>query len=301
MNTNGSSNAMSVGIDLGGTMVKGVILASDGQIVQECTRDTNDSGAGAFKTEVLAVAKELDVQSRGVPVGLCAPGLADDSNTCIAHMPGRLEGLEGFDWGAFIGVDNTSVLNDAHAAMLAEANFGAAQGKKHAALLTLGTGVGGALLIDGKLHTGWLNRAGHLGHMSQQPFGEAGIVGLPGTLEMAIGNSTVRKRSHGRFDSTKALVDAYLEGHTWATLVWLQSVQSLALGLSSLVNILSPEIFLLSGGITKAEDALFDPLADFMDLVEWRPGGAGALIQQAHFAAQAGAVGAACFAAELST
>ncbi|MEL6675054.1 MAG: ROK family protein [Bacteroidota bacterium] len=293
---------VSIGIDLGGTMIKGVLMQHDGTILNQLIRETQDEGKAAvfsWKEGIKAVVSELKPKGKAnIPIGICAPGLPDAQHQSIAYMPGRLQGLEHLNWGEYLAETQVYVLNDANAAMMAEHQFGAGIGKQHLVLLTLGTGVGGAIIIDRKLYKGWLNRAGHLGHLSQHPFGEAGIVNLPGTLEMAIGNATVSERSKGRFKSTYELVEGYKKGDAWASLVWLESIKNLATGISSLINILSPELIILSGGIIQAEEALFQPLATFMDLFEWRPGDQPTPIVKAHFTAFAGAVGAASFARE---
>ena len=81
-------------------------------------------------------------------IGLSAPGLADATNQCISFMPGRLPGLENYHWSQ-LSNERVWVLNDAHAAIMAEAAFGVAKGLQHAVLLSLGTGVGGGILING--------------------------------------------------------------------------------------------------------------------------------------------------------
>ncbi len=291
---------ISIGIDLGGTTIKGVLLQKDGQLLHQLQRDTNDSSQSAvftWKAEIAKIVEELTPSGSGdIPIGISAPGLTDPEHQWISYMPGRLEGLEQLHWAEFLKKKSVKVINDAKAAMLAEYHFGKAQNRNDVVLLTLGTGVGGAILIQRKLYEGWLSRAGHLGHLSLQPFSEGGILSLPGTLEMAIGNATITERSKGKFSSTAALVSAHQEGDPWATLVWLESIKSLAIGLSSIVNILSPELIILSGGITNAGRSLFHPLQQFMELYEWRPGGEITPITKAHFGAFAGAVGAACFA-----
>lgn len=291
---------VSIGIDLGGTMIKGVLLGQDGSVIKKITRQTNDHGDArlfTWKEEIKKVVEELKPhRNNNIPIGICAPGLPDSDHQSIAYMPGRLQGLEHLKWDNYLEETKVFVINDAKAAMMAEHQFGVGKGKQNLILLTLGTGVGGAIIVDGKLYKGWLNRAGHMGHISQHPFGEAGIVNLPGTLEMAIGNATVSERSKGQFQSTNDLVKGYEDGEAWATLVWLESIKSLAIGLSSLVNILSPELIILSGGITKAGNSLFKPLQDFMDLFEWRPGNLPTPIVKASFTSFAGAVGAAGFA-----
>lgn len=119
---------------------------------------------------------------------------------------------------------------------------------------------------------------------------------MPGSLENAIGNCTLQKRSLGKFGNTQELLNAYRQGDHFARWVWLSSVQKLAIGIASVTNTLSPECVVLGGGIAEAGDDLFEPLESFLSLYEWRAGGGRAAILKAQFGDMAGAVGAACFA-----
>jgi glucokinase len=119
------------------------------------------------------------------------------------------------------------------------------------------------------------------------------IVNAPGSLEDAIGDCTVKKRSGGRFGSTLALVAAARRGDAQARRVWLASVQALAAAIASLVNVLDPEKVILGGGIAQAGAALLRPLKGFLNQFEWRPGGARVRLVQAQLAERAGAFGAA--------
>ncbi|HZL33923.1 MAG TPA: ROK family protein, partial [Tepidisphaeraceae bacterium] len=226
-------------------------------------------------------------------VGLAAPGIAAPDGTHIASMQGRLQGVEGLDWTTVLGRGRrVPVLNDAHAALLAEAWIGAARGCGNVMLLTLGTGVGGALMVDGRLLRGHFGRAGHLGHISLNPQGPRDIANTPGSLESAIGNCTVRDRTGGRFSSTHELIAAHRAGDAQATQWWLASVQALAAGIASLVNVADPEVVILGGGIAGAGAALFEPLRGWMDQYEWRPDGKRVRIVGAELGEFAGAIGA---------
>ena len=163
-------------------------------------------------------------------------------------------------------------------------------------MLTLGTGVGGAILIDGKPYQGAFNKAGHIGHMVVDHQGDADVTGMPGSLEECIGNCTIEKRSNGKFTSTQELLNAYHQGDQFAKAVWLKSINQLSLALASITNILSPEIISLGGGITEAGKSLFEPLETFMDQYEWRAGGNKTKIVKATYGDLAGAIGAAGFA-----
>ena len=289
-----------IGIDLGGTWIKAVLMNRLGEIIFQEYHPTHDdeSGTNNWKKAIFDTVQELKVKSGDTPIeciGLSAPGLPNDKNSCIAYMPGRLQGLEFFDWSKYLG-QTTHVLNDAHAATMAELQFGALKGIKSAILLTLGTGVGGGLVINGQIYQGLFQKAGHVGHISLDNQGERDIMNLPGSLEDAIGNSTIEKRSFGRYKTTYELIEAYHVHDPFASWLWLDSVRKLAIGIASLVNILSPEIVVLGGGIAQAEEGLYKALSEFMELYEWRPGGHATPIVQAHFGDMAGAIGAASFA-----
>ena len=288
-----------IGIDLGGTRIKAVTIDEMGNILHQHYQPTNDGDDTIWKNAILAAVNELKskLQVGNLVIGISAPGLPNSSNSAIAFMPGRLQGLENFEWTKFLNA-KTFVLNDAVSAMMAEARFGAAKGCKNVAMLTLGTGVGGALLIDGKAYQGSFNKAGHLGHMVIDSDGEADCIGIPGSLEDAIGNCTIMKRSSGKYSSTHDLLVACRNGDDFANKVWLTSVRRLAVGIASLTNILSPEMIILGGGITEAGNDLFDPLEQFMTSYEWRAGGNQTKIVKAEYGDLAGAVGAACFARE---
>ena len=288
---------IAIGIDLGGTRIKAVAFDESGQPLHHHYHPTIDERDAAWKNDVAVALKEIQnkLQREDVPVGISAPGLPNMENTAIAHMPGRLHGLENFLWTDFLQT-KTYVLNDAIAAMMAEAHYGAARDKKNVVMLTLGTGVGGAVLIDGKPYQGAFNKAGHIGHMVIDSDGEPDVTGIPGSLEDAIGNCTIEKRSNGLYTSTNQLLEAYRQDDNFATVVWLTSVKKLAIALASLTNILSPEVIILGGGITEAGKDLFIPLQGFMGNYEWRTGGNRVQIVKAEYGDLAGAVGAACFA-----
>ena len=209
-------------------------------------------------------------------------------------MPGRLEGIEGFNWTEFLGRE-VFVVNDAVAALSAEARFGAAKNCNDAIIITIGTGVGGALLINGKIYQGAFQKAGHIGHMSINLDGEPDICGMPGSLEEAIGNYSINKRSHGKFRDTAELIEAMKNHDSFAHDIWLKSIKALAVAIASLGNILSPEKIILAGGITRAGSILTDPLEKFINEYEWRIGENRMQIEIAHFGEQSGAIGAAAF------
>jgi glucokinase len=286
-----------IGIDLGGTRIKGIALDAGGNIVHKLYMPTYDGDGAIWKEAVEQTVRELlsKINSSDSVIGISAPGLPSDDNRVISYMPGRMQGLENFEWQEFLQKP-TYVLNDAIAALIAEAKFGAAKNKKHVVMLTLGTGVGGAILIDGKPYMGAFNKAGHMGHMVINDEGDCDVTGMPGSLEECIGNCTVSKRSKGRFNSTKDMLNAYNEGDSVAKEIWLKSLRQLAIGLATLTNILSPETIVLGGGIAEAGNLLFEPLKEYLQEYEWRTGGNKVEIVKAVYGDLAGSIGAANFA-----
>lgn len=300
------TDELAIGIDLGGTQVKGVLITGDGGLLQSVQKPLQDRLVGGeepadhWKKVVRQMVADLEAGlgdgKKAGALGLSAPGLPDKKNEKIVAMPGRLLGLEGLHWGDYLERKGVAVLNDAVSALMAECTFGAGKGAENVVMLTLGTGVGGGIMIDGEIYQGYGQRAGHVGHMVVDSTGSQGITGTPGSLEDAVGNATLEKRSDGKFSSTLDLVTAYQSGDALASRVWLESVRKLAAGISSLCNVLSPELVILGGGISMAGDALFKPLEEFMETYEWRPGGLKTAIKKAQLNEFAGAIGAAAFA-----
>ena len=287
-----------IGIDLGCTNIKAVLIDEAGNILHQARQETREQDDRHWKESVNTLIKDFKIRNGQAvdAIGLCAPGLANGDNTCIACMPGRLPGLENFLWSTFTK-EKVFVLNDAHAALTAEASFGAARGMNHAILLTLGSGVGGGILINGHLYQGLSQMAGHFGHTTVDANAHTrDVTNMPGSIEDAIGNITIVQRSYGRYQSTFELLEAYRRGETFATWLWLDSLRKLAVSIASAINMISPEVVIIGGGIAQAGDALIKPLQHFLEIHEWRPNGKHTPLKLAEFSDMAGAMGAAGFA-----
>jgi glucokinase len=306
--------SFALGIDLGGSSIKAVAVTPVGKLLAETNVlfEVNEELDWARRIQQIIHEMESKQQQRAQAIGISAPGLAAADGRSIARMPGRLQGLEGLDWTEFLcgkaksekqkaeinqhvgsSTPTVPVLNDAHAALLGEAWEGAARGFQNVIMLTLGTGVGGAALVDGKLLRGAVGRGGHFGHACLDINGPPDICGMPGSLEMAIGNCTIVQRTRGRFATTHALVKAHLAGDLEATEFWLKSLRALACAIGSFINILDPEAVIVGGGIARAGAALFHPLKQFVSEVEWKVTPKPVEIIPAELGELAGAYGAA--------
>jgi glucokinase len=283
------------GLDIGGTAIKAMAFSPDGKVLAEEKSLTGDDGSSSWIKRARSVFDAVTTRCpQPIRVGVAAPGLPAENGGSIRFMPGRLRGLENLNWQKELGFDvPVPVLNDAQAALLGETWLGASRGCSNVILLTLGTGVGGAAMVDGRILRGHIGRAGHLGHTSLDPDGPLDIVNTPGSLEDAISEHTLPARSSGKFASTRDLVVAVRQNSTEANQIWLRSVRALAAALAGFVNVLDPEVVILGGGIADAGESLFGPLQSSLDQFEWRPGGSRVRVIQAQLGPNAGAVGAA--------
>ena len=290
-----------IGVDVGGSFVKIVAVEPEGRVVHRARKPTDTSLPSALPGGNARSLAEL-LAAFGPPdaIGLASPGLVRRGDGHVHWMQGRLDVVQGLDWTEALRSDSpVRVLNDAQAALLGEVWLGAGRGCADVVLLTIGTGVGGAVLADGRLLAGHTGRAGHLGHMTVDAAGAPDIVGTPGSLEDAIGDCTVARRTDGRFPTTEALVAAHVAGDQDATRVWHTSVRCLAAGVASVVNAVDPARVILGGGVaTRAGDILMAPLRRWLDAFEWRPHGAAVDVVLAELGEEAGAIGAARHALE---
>ena len=295
---------MYLGIDVGGTKIKTVVMDAEGAVLEQNEMSTEDSidNPEIWKTRIIDLintktAELVNGDKSILLCGLSAPGLADSANNKIIHMPGRLNGLENFDWSHELG-RKIIFINDGHSSCIAEYEaFYRGKEVKNMLMLTLGTGVGGGIIINGEIYQGEIQRAGHFGHTLVDHDGRPTITNMVGSLEYAVGDFSVAERTHKRYTSVKDLVAAYEHGDTLATFWWLSSVHKLAAALASLTNSFSPEVIVLGGGISAgAGEALLKPVKEFMAMYEWQPGGYQVTINQAQFGGYAGAIGAAFFA-----
>lgn len=282
-----------VGLDIGGTLLKVAAVTGAGEVIHQArapVQTDRPDWPNDVATQLRAVEQR---HGRAAHVGVAAPGIARPDGRGIWWMQGRLAGLEGLDWTTFLGRP-APTLNDAQAALLGEAWIGAAAGQANVVLLTLGTGVGGAAMVDGRLLRGAVGRAGHLGHVSLDPAGAPDITNCPGSLEAAVGNYTLAARAGGRYPDTGVLAAAVADRIPEAIPLWAALVRALAAGIVSAVNVLDPETVVVGGGIAAtAGHLLFEPLAEELDRMEWRPHGHRVRVVPAALGGHAGAIGAA--------
>jgi glucokinase len=278
------SERLAVGIDIGGTKVAGGLVAQDGAVVARARRDTphRSKSPGVVEDTIVEVVSELlDLaEDPVVAVGIGAAGFvaADRATVVFApHLSWRDEPLEA-NLQRRVPVP-ISVDNDANAAAWAEWRFGAAQGETHLMMITLGTGIGGALLFDGRVVRGRYGIAGEFGHMQVVPGGQRCECGNRGCWEQyASGNALVREaRSLMTANSPVAsdlldrvegdpmaltgplITQAAREGDPTATELLGEIGQWLGIGIANLAAAFDPGTFVVGGGVSAAGDLLLAP------------------------------------------
>ncbi|MDD3718972.1 MAG: ROK family protein [Actinomycetota bacterium] len=261
-----------IGIDLGGTKTAGLVLDGGG-IVERCRIDTDASSQDGVMRGLLVVCSRLreDAASRGVAVeavGLGIAGFVDYERGVVteapnhplrdAHVRDILMGSSGLP----VFVDN-----DANVAALAEARMGAGKGLRYLVHLTLGTGIGGGIIIDGQVYRGALGAAAELGHMIVCENGPPCNCGAHGCLEAMVSGVAICRRVEemAAVGQASPMVEEFLAdpeafsaeavcrhadaGEGVARDLLEQSGWHLGIGIASLVNIFNPDAVTLSGGL----------------------------------------------------
>jgi glucokinase len=278
------SGQLAVGIDIGGTKVAGGLVDEQGAVVGRARRDTphRSKSPGVVEDTIVEVVTELldAAPSPVVGVGIGAAGFvaADRKTVAFApHLSWRDEPLEA-NLQRRVPVP-ISVDNDANAAAWAEWRFGAAQGESHVVMVNLGTGIGGALILDGAIMRGRFGIAGEFGHMQVVPGGQRCECGNKGCWEQyASGNALVREaRTLMTANSPMAtdlldrvdgdpgaltgpmITQAAREGDPTATELLTEIGQWLGIGIANLAAAFDPGVFVIGGGVSAAGDLLLDP------------------------------------------
>jgi glucokinase len=227
-------------------------------------------------------------------VGIGVPGLFDPAAGVIElfpNLPGPWKGHPLRDpIGDALGVPAT-LINDARAFTLAEATIGAGKGSRTIACLTLGTGIGGGVMIEGKLHLGAFGTAGEIGHQIVEPDGPPCGCGNRGCIE-ALARSDVLTRMAGR-DTVEEVYRAAADGDERSRNAIETAARYLGIGIANIIAVLGPERIVIGGGIAHAGEAALAPIRKAVwERVTLVPHGAVPIVA-ARLGSTAGAIGAA--------
>ncbi len=306
-----------IGLDIGGTKVLGVLLADDGTVLREERLASPHTGLDALVATGASIVTQLDATDASIGVG--AAGLVDKDGT-VRYAPNlpnvrgaRLRDALAHATGHVVVVDN-----DAAVATLGEVTYGAAVGRRDLLLVTLGTGIGGGFLFDGRMYRGAHNFGAEIGHFTVDPGGPLCACGERGHWESiasgtALGRMARELVAKGGGSALVAAAGgdpgavtgthvgtAAAQGDADARSLLVQYAENVALGLAGLANILDPECIVIAGGLVELGPLLFGPLREafgrHIEGVDYRPSVA---IVPALLGERAGAVGAAVLARSL--
>jgi glucokinase len=308
-----------IGVDLGGTNIAIGIMNEEFQLVRKGSTPTPANDPQGIVKAMADLCRKL-AEEAGISfdeiayAGVASPGIVDReagevvyaNNINFKHFPlAKLLMAE-------IPLKAVYLENDANAAALAEVKAGAARGAKNSVMITLGTGVGGGIIIDGKVYMGSNCAAGELGHIVIEKNGQPCTCGRKGCWEAyssatALIRMTKEKlaacpdsKMHARVEkdgkvSGRTAFDTSREGDAAAKEVVDTYISYLACGIGNLINIFQPEILVIGGGISGEKENLLAPLRPLM-LTESYGGGLvkATELKIAELGNDAGIIGAAC-------
>ena len=282
------ANRYYIGIDLGGTFIKGGIVNEKGEILLSDKTPTEvEKGDRGVAANIARLAKDL-LSRQGIDIseveglGIGSPGMIDSNEGNVVYANNL--GWENFricdELSRLLGGIKVKIGNDANVAALGEVRFGAARNYNSAVMITLGTGVGGGIVIDGKLVEGNMGAGAELGHIVIVKGGEQCSCGRRGCFEAyssasALIRDTKRAmQAHtdskmweiGSLDAvTGKTVFDYAPIDAYAKEVLDSYIEHLACGLVNYANIFRPEVILLGGGVCAQGDNLIVPLQKLVD------------------------------------
>jgi glucokinase len=300
-----------VAVDLGGTKLLTGVVDREGTVVKRTVRPTDLSSEQALLAELEEAVDE--VGRDGVDaLGVGIPSLIDQRvGRAVSSVNIPLAGVDLRDHlAARFGVP-VMIENDANAAALAEHRFGAGRGARHMIMLTLGTGIGGGLILDGRLYRGAIGAAGELGHITLDLDGPPCQGTCPGqghlealasgtaadalavriAAERPDGDLGLASQS-GRAVDARVAVELALQGPGDAREVLGRIGTYLGVGIASYVNVFNPELIVIGGGFARAGDLLFEPARRVVAERALAPGRELVRIVPAVLGVEAGLIGA---------
>ncbi|PWT81372.1 MAG: hypothetical protein C5B58_09930 [Acidobacteria bacterium] len=272
-----SGEFFAIGVDIGGTGIKAAVVNCHGDLLESCHAPSPRT-VSSLRDFVHSVKQRAQVPLRGIGVG--CKGIIDTNSTRVKSCPGDLCFLEGESLREVIDVGDLPLCaeNDARVALIGEVLWGVGRGRRNVVMLTLGTGVGGAVMVDGTMLHGAHDAAGHLGHTTIDPHGGLCICGNYGCLETCFSSRAIESdywahmhraaptsllmRNGGELPHTEAIFRAAADGDECARYVVNRALEYLGAALVSFLHTFDPEIFVLGGNIVASGPQLIAPIQE---------------------------------------
>lgn len=278
-----------IGIDLGGTKIGAGLIDIQGHVLASDYRKTHaKSGRDAVIARIVeaahAVMEQASIDADGVSgIGIGAPGPLDIPNGILTEPP-NLPGWHNVPLKQIIeeALDISTYLeNDANAAAIGEYLYGAGKGTRHMIYVTVSTGIGGGMILDGQIYHGTSGGAGEIGHMTILPNGPHCGCGNRGCLEaLASGTGIARegqelitrgaptliaKLAGQEPVSAKVVVNAMHQGDPYAQEIVMQALYYLGIGMANLANLFNPQMIVIGGGLSNLGDMMLDAVQRSID------------------------------------
>jgi glucokinase len=278
--------SLTIGVDVGGTKVLGGVVDASGRVLASSRRETPREGGIELTKTIAAVALELMQDHSITAVGVSAAGFVSSDRKTMLATPNIA------DWnGVQLDLELTKLIglpviieNDANAAAWGEAKFGAGRNQAHMMMLTIGTGVGGGIVVNNELYRGAFGIAAEFGHLRVVPEGHLCGCGARGCFEQYASGSALRRhareaisaspdlarnllaRGDGTIDGLtgQAITDAAREGDAVALAAFQTTAQYLGAGIASLAVLLDPSCVVIGGGVIDAGEILLAPTREAM-------------------------------------
>ena len=311
-------------VDLGGTKIMTAVVSTDGRVLARERRLTlADEGPSVVIDRLFAALDDILRLENITPtrlggISIAAAGAVDLERGLVTSSP-HLPGWHDVPLKDMVQKKyrvDTYLLNDASAAALGEHRFGAGRGVKNLVLLTVGTGIGGGIIINGRLYQGSSGIAGEIGHMTVDVNGAHCTCGNTGCLETfvsgpAIAGEARRRINQGEKSSLIELVGSKIaeitaeevgaaarNGDSLARSVIAETGAYLGVGLVNVVNIFNPEMIIIGGSVARLGDRLLDPARQVVKETAFRLAARTVRIVPARLGEEAGVRGAAVFTLE---
>lgn len=263
---------MTIGIDVGGTNIKAG-LVRQGRVINGMTLDTHaDEGPEKCLFQIKKAIR--DFVDKWVSIGIGIAGIIDSKKGIVRYSP-NLRSWENIRLASILQKEfkrPVKILNDVNAILLGEWIYGAGRGYKNIFLFTLGTGIGGAAICEGRLLFGANGFAGEFGHTVINYSGPKCLCGNYGCLERYVGSRYIiqlaRKKTSkaitilSRYKklTPKIIADEAKRGDCIAREIFEEIGYYIGIGVSNIINLFDPELVIISGGISRAGRVLFDPI-----------------------------------------
>ena len=282
----GSGQKFTIGVDVGGTNIRSGLVGARGRVYHRDKRSTPRGGdaqeiIAAILASIGAMLSKPKVTRRRVSgIGVAAPGPLNTKTGVIINPP-NLPSWRDLPLKRILEKElrmPVEIDNDANAAAVGEHWIGAGKGADSMIMMTLGTGVGGGLIIGGKLWHGASDVAGEIGHTTINPEGMRCACGNKGCLEVYVSATGIAERMRSVLDrggsslvvemlngnrsklTSELIYEAAEEGDLLSRLTLEDTGVLLGIGVANLINIFNPELVVVGGGVTRAGKLIFDPM-----------------------------------------